>query len=677
MGDNGPDSNFHARTFDTAAYRPSHGEDDDFNPVPAGVRWGSDRTLYAGTVDEVEVRAGEPFVLRRFDLNRLTLLESPAGNAERIRRFFGLEQTSPHTWNYVHSSPADTIYTLEELRDAVESGATPAREANFFELLQAGIMHGSLGRDGGIRHNQSLRSLASAADGQDQVFERDRNPYLHIMQIGANLIDQYDTDHHPTEIEFNGTSLYGIENLPYLHRWIYYHGRLAPPREDEMAGWALFEVWNPHQNPTSPGTPGAPTQFRIVPDGTLRFEAEPGIGTVDPITNELSISPLPRIAQEHIFTVESASAHVEFDLDQNWNQPTLLVMDRARSTNPHDPTAEDFNGGKVHGIFGGAVPIPASDPRPSDGTRHYVRNSNLSDQPVPGKPGVSYFLQYRLGGSWRTYAVVQRTNTGSHWQNWRTLESTWNQDRAGDVHLHLFYAFHRADPRIDRFGSLRYNEGDHDPANGHRERTMRPTASGGYILSFAGNVYDSRSGFHKHHTGDHTRLGHLAFNQPFASSPGGVANALVSYASPDGVVRRGDSAYINRTSGDFAGKMMGPASNAQAMRSRPIVLNRPFRTVAEMGAASRGEPWKSLDFFTADSADAALLEFFCIGHGEPLISGMVNPNNAPAAVLRALLAEAAKTDPDITGSGSDWNVLTSEEIDAVVVTDAIWLVPGW
>ena len=93
--------------------------------------------------------------------------------------------------------------------------------------------------------------------------------------------------------------------------------------------------------------------------------------------------------------------------------------------------------------------------------------------------------------------------------------------------------------------------------------------------------------------------------------------------------------------------------------SRPIVLNRPFQSVAELGYVSRDDPWRSLDFFNPQSGDAALLDVFCVYGPDPwsyapenpinksnslsmlnetgLIAGRVNLNTRQAPVLAALL----------------------------------------
>ena len=73
------------------------------------------------------------------------------------------------------------------------------------------------------------------------------------------------------------------------------------------------------------------------------------------------------------------------------------------------------------------------------------------------------------------------------------------------------------------------------------------------------------------------------------------------YLDPDGVTRKADGAYHSGSDGL-------PLSPASA--GRGIVLNRPFRSVGELGYAFRDLPFKSLDFFTVESADAGLLDVF-------------------------------------------------------------------
>ncbi len=103
-------------------------------------------------------------------------------------------------WVYNHGSingrgNGQTILYLSDV-------ASLGREPDFFELLQAGMQLGSLGK--------------GAADGTSVVSPYDTNVYYQVIQIGTNMIDQYDTDSLPTHISFNNMDFYGIEDLPYL-----------------------------------------------------------------------------------------------------------------------------------------------------------------------------------------------------------------------------------------------------------------------------------------------------------------------------------------------------------------------------------------------------------------------------------------------------------------------------
>ncbi|MDR3404157.1 MAG: hypothetical protein P4L99_16790 [Chthoniobacter sp.] len=151
------------------------------------------------------------------------------------------------------------------------------------------------------------------------------------------------------------------------------------------------------------------------------------------------------------------------------------------------------------------------------------------------------------------------------------------------------------------------------------------------------------------------------------------------YADADGVVRRAAGAYVPVGTNTSAlspvglpttgvqgypskpaslitpaskGAGMDPGSFAQS-QSRPLLLHRPFRTVAELGYVFRDVPWKNLDFFTPESGDAALLDLFCINEtSDPngLVAGKVNLNTRQAPVLAAIAAGACVDDPKVTNT---------------------------
>jgi hypothetical protein len=89
---------------------------------------------------------------------------------------------------------------------------------------------------------------------------------------------------------------------------------------------------------------------------------------------------------------------------------------------------------------------------------------------------------------------------------------------------------------------------------------------------------------------------------------------------------------------------------------RPVFLNRPFRSVGELGYVSRDMPFKTLDFFSGSSADAALLDVFSLtdeskvsssGLGS-VVAGEVDLSNAPMPVIQAILTGGSKKDVDST-----------------------------
>jgi hypothetical protein len=75
------------------------------------------------------------------------------------------------------------------------------------------------------------------------------------------------------------------------------------------------------------------------------------------------------------------------------------------------------------------------------------------------------------------------------------------------------------------------------------------------------------------------------------------------------------------------------------------MLNRPFKSVAELGAVFSGTPWRNLDFFTPESGSAALLDVFCVADAtssSSITAGKVNLNTRQALVLQSILSGAYK-----------------------------------
>jgi hypothetical protein len=136
------------------------------------------------------------------------------------------------------------------------------------------------------------------------------------------------------------------------------------------------------------------------------------------------------------------------------------------------------------------------------------------------------------------------------------------------------------------------------------------------------------------------------------------------YTDPDGVLRRAAGAFF--TTGSRAGLPL----NTGNVDSRPVILNRPFRSVAELGYAFRGVAWKDLDFFTPESGDAALLDAFCLNEidvEESVVAGRVNLNTRQPRVLAALINGVSKAEGGMlnaTESLSAANTLVTWTADA-------------
>jgi hypothetical protein len=140
--------------------------------------------------------------------------------------------------------------------------AAAGREPDFFELLQAAILNGSLGQNtgGGVTGGSVFPDIHMSSTTH------------HILSIGASIIDQADPDSVPTRIEFNpaGTawSAYGVENLPYITQ-LYPIAGISPndPNPSTPTKWAtylLFQLWNPHQNAST-----LPNNVRLRVNGAI------------------------------------------------------------------------------------------------------------------------------------------------------------------------------------------------------------------------------------------------------------------------------------------------------------------------------------------------------------------------------------------------------------------------
>ena len=143
-------------------------------------------------------------------------------------------------------------------------------------------------------------------------------------------------------------------------------------------------------------------------------------------------------------------------------------------------------------------------------------------------------------------------------------------------------------------------------------------------------------------------------------SPDVRDTATTTYADNDGIIRPADAIYANTTYSGY-----GSSTPYNTSTYRPIILNRPFRNVAELGYAFRDLPWKTLDFFTDKSADAGLLDIFTTNDGPPVLDSANNVvGMAPPTVTAGTVnLDSLYLDP---------NNSTLAPVGPPVVAGAIW-----
>ncbi|HEY8967012.1 MAG TPA: hypothetical protein VIM58_11235 [Candidatus Methylacidiphilales bacterium] len=89
----------------------------------------------------------------------------------------------------------------------------------------------------------------------------------------------------------------------------------------------------------------------------------------------------------------------------------------------------------------------------------------------------------------------------------------------------------------------------------------------------------------------------------------------------------------------FGGAPATPAGVSGSIYSRPVILNRPFRSVAELSYTFSDTPWRNLDLSSPESGCTALLDVFCVQESpsQGLVAGKIDLNTRNTAAIAALL----------------------------------------
>ncbi len=627
------------------------------NPFIPDVRVADVFTRRNGT----EAKRGEPLLSQRFPLDKLALLAAPNAQTEvQIRNYFGLSPAADGKWDYVAGTVVDTSFPggeRERLKTFAEI-AEEKREPNFFEILQAGIWADSLGQ--------------GAVDCFFANSWTDTNIARHILHVGVNIIDQYDADDDPTviartpldQLKFYPLTpdpdIAGIENIPYI-QFIGHNvfrrfdlpqtGREGKINYPVVTSYFQFQLWNPHRN-ASDLKEG---NFRIVADGDVQLrinnvdqagsnaesDLRGEIVTYSPETRWISFSltaDTAKFATPHLLTSADPSvsvrdvAHDMYTISTArivgfWQGDCLAPYDGIKGSSPPDSPIAERTHYERYGAVSGAYTAP-------EGEDYLFTSRAFTEAPNTGfAQGVSLQLQKFSNGNWlpvQTLPAMTFAKNNTQTEMPTVIAEPVNgqissNDYSGLTHtdgakINKHWVLH--DPRTIRFGPFHAN-----------------AANNRNIINKAAFSETSQWFFY----------GWLAENRglPATTFPPSVINAQIGQG------------YKNLSSTSYRYSDRGLVNNTKVYRNgdastvnpytlvagRPIMLNRPFRSVSELSYVFKDLPWKSLNFSrdTSDvseqpTADAALLDLFSISEA-PVRAGTVNLNTASEEVLAALLVD--------------------------------------
>jgi hypothetical protein len=588
---------------------------------------------------------GAPLINRRFPLTRLAGL-SPTGivttinstivngassvaTAATIQRDFGLLWNSAsNRWDYVGASGSTVQNAIERL----DQVAGENREPNFFELLKAGILNGSLGLGSGADGSHTRTFVAAEPKYYDNANAGGTSSDYQIIQIGANIVSQWDSSNTPIFIGF-GTDpatlqpyeLAGIKNLPYLSKVVfkpYWHKSGSTNLFDS---WILPSLWNPHQNAPTPTSQNVRVQMTL------------GTGTSVTVTT----------------TAPSSSSLINATSFMTFSAPTFgptpsgagsVIASQSSGNVTQSP--DNYYGFHFPQITLPSAPSSSSTAYPGFGT------------------SCTFEVQVQVNGSWKSYqkwnACAQPStslvysNPSSNPQNDRNLQDP---------------EFVALDPRTVRFG-IWGNDGSHssnspDYSNGTQYSLDSTLNSPPLPVELITTLPPQGSLF------------------TLSTSPYSLylyannSSSTVHYTDLDLVQRLGDFPTAGNAN-DPADNQLQPTLSA----TRPLALcgaypsptpsglqTGVFQSVAELGHVFRDQPWKTLNFTTAmpttsttspRSADAGLLDLFTL-HESSLEAGKTSLNTKQPLVLEAILSGAIKR---LAGTSSD--LITASQRDNIV-----------
>jgi hypothetical protein len=695
-------------------------------------------TRFDGTTAVV----GEPLVKTRFPLSRLawltykgpsaslaitdpaiTQLTNPpnnvplstikAGTAANIKASFGLVWDSRayvplpgsgspvgQQWVYVSPSSLNTGGNFDPNANPngnpasdikrLDIVASENREPDFFELLRATMLDGSIGQDtgGGVSGGNVFPDVHMS------------NKALHILNIGSSIIDQADPDSIPTRITFKppqppGSGIwwaaYGVESLPYITQ-IYPIAGMSPANPTKWATYLLFQLWNPH---IGGALPIAAPQVRLRVDGNIGVFTSGNSQTwsTDPTHNQtfqlptfgVSIAfttgafpqtlptpaPLGTPGAASVPAVGSASAPAGFERLPGSGGNSLTNYIGLRLLPDYTLTLATSGNNPQLKLYLG-----------TDSTHQF--NATMEYTPDAGTTWISYnrFIGINDPASWITGDTVPV----------RTASSLTGLPASGDAFDNNASnrltdpgppaCLMKADPRSTRFGIFQMDI-NLDTSRARLLQPLWPTNRPAVPNGYGGSIADPGGPV------EHAPLrfaGSPYFPATLCINTAASTSTRTGYADNDGIIRPADATYPDPSDTNTGSSTPYYTTSTDY---HPIILNRPLRNVAELGYAFRDLPWKTLDFFTDKSADAGLLDVFTINDGAALfdgsgnflsmgplpsmVAGNINLNTGQAAVLQSVLAGAIldELNPTTTGiiSGTGTSATSAPVIAKNITTE--------
>ena len=595
-------------------------------------------------------------------LSQGTDLSIPGSNSDtaNIYKYFGLVWDSTNErWNYIGHPPNPTVTSpLATSIPTFGVGGTQAatREPDFFELLQAGILSGSIGD-------------AASSDPALPVVHQ-QSTMLHVLTIGANLIAQSRADSYPVRIACNvgGTTMeaVGMPRLPCLSSLA-----ACPVGGTGLSGgvnWLLIpNLWDPfrdtwdliEQNAGNTGnkplsTPGyLRPPVRITIKGNITFAAAnvSQSGSVDPTAISLFQPSIPTGNFNASLTLATGSN--VFGRDGLLNAMRLGTNDISGTLNLFDPTQSP------------PLPTPAPQwcrvhPPANDNSTYrsddYVvfklglpgvlilpTNIILGQKPVLVlQPGFQVSLDYQSpNGNWYSYSFLQGNNATS---TWISPDPTKPLTIATSFSQYFLNTTPGALPTIANTGTLTVTRWD-QATGGIAAVAQAPMFAKADPRSIRYNSMIGVVNVAANSAGISASIWPNPYTAPPSMSPSGYPTPTPTPNTNPATL--GDNAP--------AGNAANPYNETSGDTWRPVMMNRPFRSVGEMGYAFRDQPFRTLSFSSVNSPDVGLLDLFTTNnYSDPsgMRGGVVNLNSRQAPALGAVLTNTVRREDTPRTSGA-------------------------